>query len=153
MNELKCGNKVIHYMKTDLFKAYTPLFTFMKLFGLYHKTESKSSEDETQDRCHLFNSWTFSRFYSISMLCFMGFNAMKLFALFDGKESFGFNLFIQIIYVAWWVKIALNVYACYSAFHDNNKIPAFFTEWYWLQVNHPPFTKDSHGKVLFIVLR
>ncbi len=157
----------ISYMETELFRAYKPLFKCMMIFGLYHKnrkcaykmqnesqetTESAKGKFIFKTKCNFTKNWSFSQCYCIFMLCFMALNAVRSFTLIDGKESFGFVLFLRIIYIGWWLKLTVNVYVCYSAFSNNNKIPAFFLEWHWLQVNYPPSTRDNHVKVMLIVL-
>ena len=89
----------------EVVKSLSPLTNSMKLFGLYFTRESSRVHPTTTSQLSCWQSlrrcqsWNPTRVYSTVMLVVTWLSAVRLCAVFDGKETLGAQLFMKVVII------------------------------------------------------
>jgi len=82
----------------SVMRSVSPILNSMRLLGLYFTSKPRVPPETTEHRvargCQ--NRWNRERIYATTMFLVAWFNSLRLFALLDGTETLGADLFLKL---------------------------------------------------------
>ena len=130
------------YTEAPLYKVLRPIFTGMKLLGLYHHkqyivTDEHRFEGIKNHHPPVYKSITPSRIYTFLVMFILWANVARMFTVFNSDEGFNYVLFQKILGLSFFCHAAMNATSFYRACHKFKNIPEVFYEWTRLHQEYP----------------
>ena len=130
------------YTDAPLYKVLRPIFTGMKLLGLFHHkqyiaTDEHRSEEIKNQLPLISKRITPSSIYAFLVMLILWANVARYLTVFNSDEGFDSALFQKVIGLSFFCHAAANATSCFLACHKFKNIPEFFYEWTRLHREYP----------------